>query len=112
MKAKELRIGNYVNYGFIGNEKYLSIITGLHKDDIVSEVIEPIPLTEDWLLKFGFAYNKTYQIFDNDTISIMKLEDLYYLTADWYHIFYEGFKHVHQLQNLYFALTGKELEIK
>lgn len=57
-----------------------------------------IPLTEEWLNKLGvkqIAMNKFKHI-----SSGLDLECSYEL------------KYVHQLQNLYFALTGKELQLK
>lgn len=64
--------------------------------------LKPIPITEEWLLKFGF---EGWDI-DNYTLiltngNFFKLECLDPIATN---IFY-----VHQLQNLYFALTGKEL---
>lgn len=64
--------------------------------------IKPIPITEEWLLKFGFTKPK-----DSEGYLLNGL------------VFYDGFlssnqkeklKYVHQLQNLYHALTGSELQ--
>jgi hypothetical protein len=68
---------------------------------------EPIPLTEDWLLKFGFETNGKK----------MKIELELELEGDKKLFFVHSrgeihIQYVHQLQNLYFALTGKELTIK
>jgi len=112
MEVKELRIGNLVNHKF-GELEY-SEVKGLGEDYVdIKEVtwefpdvedFEPIPLTEDWLLKFGFKrWGK----------------DCFYLGVVKIHHRQRGFvlakrygviKHVHELQNLYFALTGKELQ--
>ena len=70
MKPNELRIGNYVNV--LGDTKQLRGVsqynqkhrtqTVLHyfefDDTIPLKIIhlKPIPLTEDWLLKFGYEY--------------------------------------------------------
>lgn len=79
---------------------------------------EPIPLTGKWLLKFGF---KKY--FDNNNESYFRINDDMFITADYY-VYLMGddafeclklkrkIKYIHQLQNLYFSLTGKELTIK
>ena len=85
-----------------------------------SDYIQPIPLTEEWLIKFGFekyrncflSYQKIYEksyihfrIFNKSTISFViknrSGKDEYKLIES-----------VHQLQNLYFALTGEQLTIK
>jgi hypothetical protein len=131
MKAKEFRLGNYVNYGFIGNEKYLAEIIGLSKFGIESKVIDKyapkfttlqghkniklIPLTEEWLLKFGFENNGNYWL--KDYLRVWEWGICINITYHSQRLGSEDkscfeIKHVHQLQNLYFALTGKELEIK
>jgi len=96
------------------------------------EDIEPIPLTEEWLLKFGFELNKL-------TMSGCQWHELIYkphsigaslrLTNGDHRAIDSGYgwtlgnvspatsiigsiQFVHQLQNLYFALTGKELKVK
>jgi hypothetical protein len=110
MKASELRIGNFVK----GKETNVYwTVEAIDSNSIFSHVkwrsldaFEPIPLTEEWLLKFGFE-----KVAENDFI--LGKYSLYYL------LYYDGYrvseitpKYVHQLQNLYFALTGEELIIK
>ena len=100
MKASELRIGNIVKQGIIES---IGISLIQVSDTIYeSEVIEPIQLTEEWLLKFGFrkVYKTCYQYKDfilDDRFIMMDIDITIQL------------KYVHQLQNLYFALTGEEL---
>jgi hypothetical protein len=77
------------------------------------EDIEPIPITLEILGKCGFdgsnfkrRFNKVGETsltmyFENDKLSI---EDF-----DWYKEDMPNIKYLHQLQNLYFALTGEEL---
>ena len=114
MEAKELRIGNYVQDedGHIVQMEliYFSVIfkCRLSEDDIY-----PIPLTEEWLLKFGFENIDTnenggdnyWYLSKGDFMLDRSFQSLQMNT---------GFdlSHVHQLQNLYFALTGEELTIK
>ena len=69
---------------------------------------KPIQLTEEWLVKFGFIKRTpTGYYFDMGRMSI-NLPDFEYknIRID------VKLKYVHQLQNLYFALTGEELTIK
>jgi len=128
MEAKELRIGNY----FIGYSNNLQqwelasfglLIEGIEVDEIIRGFV---PLTEEWLLKFGFEfvfginnrYLKDYGSF-YFTIMIMN-DDKSYQVSLSNHEKKEGeiipivglgiIKYVHQLQNLYFALTGEELK--
>jgi len=123
MKANELRIGNYVYHDAlkiprlgIDGVDYMQI-TGEGISCFEQKLMDviPIPLTEEWLLKFGFETWETevsLQIYDfwqlyNLKIAIYKGN--FYTDINAKKIF---IKHVHQLQNLYFALTSEELTIK
>ena len=124
MKATELRIGNLTlicKPEFENKKEYIqSKMTSDYIDyfDKNSLLVKPIPLTEEWLLKFGlkksekelvleFAdYSNAYLWFNN------KSGQLRLVTEQGKYLTHDNLKHVHQLQNLYFALTGKELEIK
>lgn len=82
-------------------------------EDAFLEEIEPILLTEELRLKLGFS-----QMSNTDSDGIIKLsivcdDDILYLTLNWnnYQIFKDPIKYLHQLQNIYFDLTGKELEV-
>ena len=125
MKTQELRIGNYVNH--ICNDELVTDViadVGYHllsspksitsrKDSDVVKELKPIPLTEEWLLKFGFAsggygeYKKDRYILDCEYTD----KGVYYFIIDDVCI-EADMLYVHQLQNLYFALTGEELKTK
>jgi hypothetical protein len=130
MEAKELRIDNYVNIGLKSSDlrtDYDAITaSGLMDLQVNKEsssfTYEPIPLTEEWLVKFGFTKDKKHT-----KCCDLKLENDFYLQGIGYgksNFKYEVIltdsndneltlvKHVHQLQNLYFALTNKELKLK
>jgi len=118
MKANELRIGNYVNAD--GNHKkvynlYSNGWDFLH-DDIDCRFVEyqntkPIPLTEDWLLKFGFEKKGSfYRIKNSRFVEVIMHDEGIDVTN--YSVLLPHIKSVHQLQNLYFALTNEELTIK
>ena len=124
MKQKDLRIGNYIQHG-----NYVAIVGpafftswdnyDFEKDGIFKPEIQPIPLTEEWLVKFGFediygAFISTKWMWN---FQIEKHESF---KDGWiFFIEEEGIvappsikiKYVHQLQNLYFALTGEEIEL-
>ena len=128
MKANELRIGNKVYWGvnivsIVGihtqtypnsdNKRpitiYIDPVGNMHYYPIEENNITPIPLTEEWLLKFGFEKDSDgYLIYMKSRIFIE------FTTRGHYEIseYDTEIKYVHQLQNLYFALTGNELEIK
>jgi hypothetical protein len=64
-----------------------------------------IPLTEEWLVTFGFEYIEEYKWWEIDWCNFtIDLGGEYEFEFAFHPI-----KYVHQLQNLYFALTGKEL---
>lgn len=126
MKANELRLGNYVYDG----KKELGKIGAVHKDRLTVEIpndntiflgrykieyAKPIPLTEEFLLKFGFdkVADDCWMISKSGQatyIDLIQGEFYYYLEVNTETSIIV--KHVHQLQNLYFALTGQELTIK
>jgi hypothetical protein len=72
---------------------------------------KPIPLTEEWLLKFGFKYNEDSQeneVYKNGIILLLLRRNPIRFTL-LTTVFSIKLQYVHQLQNLYFALTGEEL---
>jgi hypothetical protein len=73
----------------------------------------PIPLTEEWLLKFRFEDRGPQP--DSDELGRFTkypiglwIMDGSFITAGDFDV---SLKYVHQLQNLYFALTGEELKL-
>ena len=130
MKATELRLGNYV----MNLEEEIDRITGISDPVIATEKIpgdidvwvDPIPLTEEWFLKFGFAEDKIRsQFFKSCGEYIMKISvNVFSGTlkkeSSWFVSILTGYgsqpvtlvkQYVHQIQNLYFELD-KELKIK
>jgi hypothetical protein len=124
MKANELRIGNLVKTKTSEsaydvrelNETLVNLSgTAVHYDHCI-----PIPLTEDRLLKFGFniewegngwsATLDRFNLWKGDNWDHWEYISGGYDAVD--NDFDISVKYVHQLQNLYFALTGNELEIK
>ena len=79
--------------------------------------LQPIELTEEWLLKFGFKRVGNYVgIGFNPRMSIQfhdgnSAECDITQTGQMISFRHGHIKYVHQLQNLYFALTGEELTI-
>jgi len=120
LQANELRIGNLVyRTNKHTKEKLIIELTASCILDIScngslsSFLYEPIPLTEEWLLKFGFnkVYNEqddTTEYFYPDWLPFLRDKTTFYQVYNVGNCFIE---HVHQLQNLYFALTGEELKI-
>ena len=130
MKANELRINNWVTSDkenaptpFAINRKMMQYLCK-HAD---WHLLEPIPLTEDWLVKFGFeeivfdseetGYGVEYEISISHGSKMVVCDDMSFgienteLDIHWLSLDFDKFEGVHHLQNFYFALTGEELEI-
>lgn len=123
MEAKELRIGNLVMTNFKREEEIIDI----KPIDFIENYIKlykPIPLTEEWLLKFGFEKIKISTSINNlfityykkDDIVIYNLQDHFEIElitkfGKQFNLFKVFKKQVHILQNLFFCLTGEELTL-
>jgi len=117
MKNTYLRIGNYV---YVESEKQVAKVQSILNDCIYTNwgthsipFCEPIPLTEDWLLRFGW---KRYGIFTNQLyitngiITLVSSKDFCIdMEIEGQLLPINHIKYIHQLQNLYYALTGAEL---
>jgi hypothetical protein len=137
MKANELRIGNWILIPYqnspIAIPAHETQVQGI---TIFGEIltnntpeheglkthynhVSGIPLTKEWLLKLGFEkviHAYVMGIHNRIFSGLMKFQ-FDRLLQMW--VFSVGkykditrIEYVHQLQNLYFALTGDELEIK
>lgn len=124
MKTTDLRLGNFISINF-GNCDDGKIITvdGVSDCEIYNEEhgyspcneFNPIPLTGQWLLDFGFEVER--ELYDKGKLSILlaNLKDYHPNGRIYYNswaIVESQPKYVHQLQNLYFALTQEELILK
>ncbi len=120
MKAQELRIGNFIQCGLGSHEMVVDVlcdsintIGGTHLYDDIS----PIPLTPEILIDCGFKnvqgsyYMKVGEL-------MLALDKVWWWTNAWEADEEFGFNalaayreitYLHQLQNLYFCLTGQEL---
>mgnify|MGYP003624745705 CR=1 FL=1 len=116
IQSNELRIGNWINL----YDNFNSQVTGLTNTKKVWCVKNPIdekcawftnnlnaiPLTEEWLIDFGFKKDKIDSTYYKDDFEIC-LPNF----VRWKESHLSGIRNVHQLQNLYFALTRKELTL-
>lgn len=137
MKVTELRIGNLVNKVYSKLQKTDSTLESvkavspayideiyydsvrINNEDGIRNVkisdIEPIPITEEWLIKLGFSEYKRigqrvfYRI-GYFVCEVIPTGACIYYTNNEELISYQMY--VHQLQNLYSALTLQELETK
>lgn len=125
MNENDLRIGNYVKseVNLRKKIKVLQIFTDSYQGDfgdgcrgaIMLSNSEGIPLTEDWLLKFGFRHHvNPYWLSSIDGVIHIATTgnvEIKFFPGDGAVKTQIKLKYVHQLQNLYFALTGEELTI-
>jgi len=138
--ANELRIGNWLHYkidemqpsGFrLINDKFIQVDSINYDHLLKSELPDsycinhgnrnyyyPIPLTPEILEKCGFKFrNQNYVTWYYkplmgfaSTMKIFVHDDFYFFNPyEWN--FQREIKSLHQLQNLYYALTGEELTL-
>lgn len=127
MKAQELRIGNWVMFDnrIFQIDSIAIVFPTLNTDEFGIGVVDwnnikPVTLTEEWLLRFGFSskykschtkwnilgFDLDQKSDENDDGNKIPQEQVFYFNYQY------DIKSVHQLQNLYFALTGEELTLK
>jgi hypothetical protein len=117
MKANELRIGNYA----LAFNEHIWEIDGIRKSSVFfgssncpySE-LSPIPITEEWLLRFGFFRKERRQglHLGYTTIWVGTNGRGKYFLYKRFGRTARTVETVHHLQNIHFALTGEELQTK
>jgi hypothetical protein len=103
IKANEIRIGNWLKGAY---DFQVTEIPGYDQG-----CYDPIPLTEEWFTKFGFVNGRNH----GGMVLLVDKDRGDYLDSNVRFVFFPGsynIQYVHQLQNLYFALSGEELIIK
>ena len=119
MKANELRIGNYLN-GKQGHvvisEIRINNSVKIHDNTssfYLGICLMPIEITKKWLLKLGFEYNEFEDLYQKAGFDIDIEDNVYcHFYFNEYGDWYKYIEYVHELQNLYFALTGEELTVE
>lgn len=122
MKVNELRVGNYIKDTFdvtkhevrqLDLEDFSAMLN--YRNSIHPNTYQPVPLNDEWIKSFGFENSKTQDKFytKDNSVGIS--------TADYKFRFIQGnfvcqlvlrdIEFVHQLQNLYYALTNVELSV-
>lgn len=129
VNPKQLRLGNYIHdrggkvlridfmeYVRDGYDTKVGQLMHLEGQEVhpmteYTDYANPIPIIEEWLFRMGFEKDIFWSdyIFNDIFITLNDTDNTYMLDIDILHI---KIQYVHQLQNLYFALTGEELEIK
>jgi hypothetical protein len=138
MKVEELRVGNLI-YDLTDSVARVDTVSNLfdgpmieaHSSQMLAskepDCYKPIPLTEEWLLKFGFVKernlsvpdtsNEYFYVKDNLMLTCFVFDnrltiEFHYRSFDIACYLSKKLEFVHQLQNLYFELKDKELTIQ
>lgn len=126
MEANTLRLENYVEYNSMFFKVKMISKSGISCDrgkgivELSIKDVNPIPLSEDILLKMGFVKSNSENLM---FLAIPKInaevhyETLNYgnviiITSDFGTLIPDDIEFVHQLQNLVYAISGIELTIK
>lgn len=125
--VSELRIGNLIQ-----KRDDICVLASINTDETIRiynedktdtwgcfalRIFNAIPLTEDWFLKFGYVKKGKYLYCHDNSTRVFKSESC---NSYWFELGYDiengvewkmitHFEYVHQLQNLYFAISGSEL---
>lgn len=128
MDIKDLRIGNFIDASieendtsaigivdFISSDGLIGVKCGHMVTNYMINNLKGIELNEEWLLKIGFIVNSETSYQKDDLLIYLGQfgKNIVYLKQK-----YKGdieicdTDYVHQVQNLHFALKGKELTLK
>lgn len=135
IQAKDLRIGNLVLCQKTNESCHVALIHGYHPGTIgLTDIphgyffhdhittIEGIPLTEEWLKKLGMVTTTPTSYgyvngFQRNGVVVLNCPSENTTRFVYYRMNQENSQkksldilYVHQLQNLFFALTGEELQ--
>ena len=134
METKELRLGNIVNY-LNGSSWLQGKVTSIGESRCVVETVsvkainmQGIVITDEWLLKLGFIEredtieegyptywplqgNGRFRIYYSDFNQKFNFDVFDFKSGDCVERILT-IDHIHQLQNLFFNLTGEELIVK
>lgn len=133
IKVNELRIGNLIyprpnteehvsvtdidEYGSVGTTAYF--YDGAGTTGATQNTAQPIPLTPEWLERCGFSQQGDWYLLEEGRGLMYSYDDDgsvygFYIVTEYANLTEWNPRpvYLHQLQNLYFALTGEELQIK
>ncbi|MBC8054910.1 MAG: hypothetical protein H7Y13_17765 [Sphingobacteriaceae bacterium] len=127
MEIQELKLGNLIKISPRENEEGVLFLTDIQQSSIIGEMVTPrqgyhfrikfdeilpLELSEEWLTKLGFAKAP-----DNDEIWVDSKNFILFKFSAFESGFMEESRlavvidSMHQLQNMYFTLTGEKLTL-
>lgn len=124
MESKHFRIGNLLNHSELGIVEVIAVgkeyIHCIFNGETFYENIRrfsPIPLTEEWLNKFGFFYSESLEMYllkiqKEKWLCWSKEKGITMQDVNKTLFEYKKIKYIHQLQNLYFATQQEELKLE
>ena len=126
VSVRELRVGNLIHYNGSNEDigKISLLVSDLIDDLSYCQInyrrdkkhwminLRPVEITEGWLIEFGFKKSKESEWYNLPDFQIGIVVDE---NNDFVFCVVEGMvlkhiKYIHQLQNLYFAIKGLELQ--
>jgi hypothetical protein len=132
INPKQCMVGNYFQDSLSGEKLILDEITRNDANDLVLGLVVidrdkyplsngwqavPIPLTRELLFLCGFELQKgllAHRYFKKDDLELERSAEGFLrimVTQFCTFRFETEYKFLHEIQNLYFSLTGKELEV-
>ncbi len=126
MTAKELRVGSWLMFSNkIQPNRFIQVDATFFRSFSIEDGLElsgyysPIPLTPEILQKAGFvkrrnSYGKVteqYRHIKTDPVVLVETKQCWLVKTSSGNKL-TSLNHIHQLQNLFFVITGEELEIK
>ncbi len=108
-------IGNYFEYKCHIIKFAIEDFSEVYNNSPFLDLLDPIFLTDEWMLKFGFK--KVGINYEKDWLLLLKNKSTN--TLDFiisgnrsYNMNITNLKYVHELQNLFFAITKTELKLE
>lgn len=118
MNIEELRIGNLVYFHPVNTHREVCQVDAnmIFNFELNKPYYKPIELNPSWLERMGFKFEKGINTYWSIGVNPITHDYLLVIKCNNECFYYRNIHHtliyVHQLQNLYFALTGKEIKIK
>lgn len=110
ISAQDLRIGNCLSYK--GVIKAINVNNILSIANGYSSYVEPVALNPEILLRAGFEYRKETSNFHLAGFEVYVRGDYFGVNFTGFGLQIREFKYVHELQNLFYSISGHELTIE